>query len=142
MPRYEISAFDPRLGRLRTVAISLADETVSEPVAFARVQALQSYSNPRERPWFPDAVHLSVKRATEQTVCSWPSDWETFASPGSMTLPPTSDVRADLGIIKSKGSRLTDIQRVLRKYRHLLRLNGQSVLVKLVMTLPHEKEAH
>jgi len=142
LPLYEIAALDPQARRLRAIAISGFDDKVAEPAAFARVhRALESYSDPRERRWFPDSVFLNVKRATEKTLCVWPSDWENFASVGSLTLPLNPDPRADLGFIRAKGERLTDIQRFLHKCRHLVLLNGEAVLLTLVVRLPHEAEA-
>jgi hypothetical protein len=47
---------------------------------------------------------------------------------------------SELGIIRVHGERLTDLQRLLRKCRHLFVFQGQPVLIKLAVTLPHERE--
>ncbi len=142
LPLYEISAFDAPGGRLRSMSVSGLDETAAEPAAFVRVyRALESFANPRERPWFPDYVYLTVTRATERTRCVWPSEWGNLASAGSLPLPANADKRADLGILREQGNRLTDIQRLLQQCRHLVHLNGESVLMRLTVTLPHEAEA-
>ncbi|MGO9829521.1 MAG: hypothetical protein ACLPJH_05230 [Myxococcaceae bacterium] len=142
LPLYEITAFDALTGHLRTMSISGFAETAAEPAAFVRVyRALESFANPRERPWFPDYVYVSVTKATERTRCVWPSEWGTLATAGSLALPANEDKRADLGIIREPGDRLTDIQRLLRRCRHLVLLNREPVLMRLTVALPHEAEA-
>ncbi len=142
LPLYEISVLDASTGRLRAMSISGFAETAAEPAAFVRVyRALESFANPRERPWFPDNVYVSVTRATERTRCVWPSEWGTLATGGSLALPANQDKRADLGIIREPGDRLTDIQRLLRRCRHLVLLNREPVLMRLTVALPHEAEA-
>jgi hypothetical protein len=79
-----------------------------------------------------DYVHLSVSRTTQRTACVWPSDWEDLASIGSMAMPePPLDATAYLGIIRAKGDRRAEIQRLLRHCRHLVLLHGQPVLIRL-----------
>jgi hypothetical protein len=79
-----------------------------------------------------DYVHLSVSRTAQRTACVWPSDWEDLASMGSMAMPePPLDASAYLGIIRAKGDRRTEIQRLLRHCRHLVLLHGEPVLMKL-----------
>jgi hypothetical protein len=86
-----------------------------------------------------DYVHIAVTRAKRATECVWPRDWEDFASSGSMAMPdaPLEDA-AYLGIIRAKGSRLTEIQRLLRHCRQVVLLHGQPVLMKLAATRSHQ----
>jgi hypothetical protein len=85
-----------------------------------------------------DYVHIAVTRAKRVTACRWPSDWEDFASAGSMPLPgPPIDDAAYLGIIRAKGSRLGEIQRLLRHCRQVVLLHGEPVLMRLAVTRPH-----
>jgi hypothetical protein len=84
-----------------------------------------------------DYVHLSVTRTAQRTACVWPSDWEDLASIGSMAMPePPLDDSAYLGIIRAKGDRRTEIQRLLRHCRHLVLLHGQPVLMRVAGTTP------
>jgi hypothetical protein len=86
-----------------------------------------------------DYVHIAVTKVKRPTLCVWPSDWEDFASNGSMAMPePALDDAAYLGIIRAKGSRLTDIQRLLRHCRQVVLLHGQPVLMRLAVTRPHQ----
>jgi hypothetical protein len=85
-----------------------------------------------------DYVHIAVSRAQRQTACVWPTDWEDFGSRGSMPMPePAADNSAYLGIIRAKGSRLTEIQRLLRHCRQLVLLHGQPVVMRLAVTRSH-----
>ena len=79
-----------------------------------------------------DYVHISVNRTKGKTACVWPSDWEDLASTGSMAMPdePT-DPLAYLGVIRTRGDRLPEIQRLLRHCRHLVLLHGQPVQMRL-----------
>jgi hypothetical protein len=82
-----------------------------------------------------DYLHITVTRAKGGAACAWPSDWEDLGSVGSMAMPESSlDNSAYLGIIRAKGVRLTDIQRLLRHCRHLVLLHGQPVLMHLTAT--------
>jgi hypothetical protein len=86
-----------------------------------------------------DYVHIAVTKVKKPTLCVWPSDWEDFASNGSMAMPePALDDAAYLGIIRAKGSRLTEIQRLLRHCRQVVLLHGQPVLMRLAVTRPHQ----
>jgi hypothetical protein len=86
-----------------------------------------------------DYVHIAVTKVKRTTVCVWPSDWEDFASRGSMPMPePSLDDAAYLGIIRAKGSRLSEIQRLLRHCRQVVLLHGQPVLMRLAVTRPHQ----
>jgi hypothetical protein len=85
-----------------------------------------------------DYAHIAVTRTKGRTACVWPSDWEDLASVGSMAMPePPQDESAYLGIIRVKGSRLADIQRLLRHCRQLVLLHGQPVVMQLAVTQPH-----
>jgi hypothetical protein len=85
-----------------------------------------------------DYVHISVTRVKRSTSCFWPSDWEDLASAGSMSMPDsTLDDAAYLGIIRAKGSRLSEIQRLLRHCHQVVRLHGEAVLMRLAVTRPH-----
>jgi hypothetical protein len=84
-----------------------------------------------------DYVHIAVARATTPTSCLWPSDWEDFNSKGSMSMPePSKEDSAYLGVIRAKGNRLTDIQKLLRNCHQVVLLHGQPVLMKLAATRP------
>ncbi len=82
-----------------------------------------------------DYVHIAVTKAQREAVCVWPRDWEDFSSNGSMAMPePQPGEAGYLGIIRAKGNRLTEIQRLLRHCRHVVSLHGQSVSMKLAVT--------
>jgi hypothetical protein len=82
-----------------------------------------------------DYIHIAVTKAKRATTCVWPSDWEDFASKGSMAMPePQADDAAYLGIIRAKGARLSEIQRLLRHCRQVVLLHGQPVLMRLAVT--------
>lgn len=87
-----------------------------------------------------DYVHIAVNKVRRPTVCSWPSDWEDFTSKGSMPMPEQTDDASYLGIIRAKGSRLNEIQRLLRHCRQVVLLHGQPVLMRLAVTRPHHSE--
>ncbi len=88
-----------------------------------------------------DYVHIAVTKVRRATVCVWPSDWEDLASSGSMAMPdPPTDDAAYLGIIRAKGSRLNEIQRLLRHCRQVVLLHGQPVLMRLAVTRPRHNE--
>jgi hypothetical protein len=142
LPTAKIAALDSRTGRLREVSLSPFDETATEPTAFVRLfRALTSYANPHAVPWFPDYLYLVVTRAKEAAVCVWPRDWEGLESIGSMAMPDRPQATSEtLGIIRARGDRLTDIQRLLRQCHQTLMLDGQPVFLKLAVTLPHEVE--
>jgi len=87
-----------------------------------------------------DYVHIAVTKVKKTTECVWPRDWEDFASSGSMSMPdPPLDDAAYLGVIRAKGSRLTEIQRLLRHCRQVVLLHGQPVLMRLAVTRPHQQ---
>jgi hypothetical protein len=82
-----------------------------------------------------DYVHIAVSKAGRPTSCLWPSDWEDFTSKGSMPMPGMSqEESAYLGIIRAKGSRLADIQKLLRQCQQVVLLHGEPVLMKLAAT--------
>jgi hypothetical protein len=84
-----------------------------------------------------DYVHIAVTKVKKATACNWPSDWEDFTSAGSMPMPElSSGDTAYLGIIRARGSRLAEIQRLLRHCRQLVLLHGQVVLMRLAATRP------
>jgi hypothetical protein len=84
-------------------------------------------------------LYLAVNRSKERATCEWPSDWEDLDSPGSMAMPsaPTTG-GAYLGIIRAKGARETDIDVLLRACRHRVRLNGESVSMRLATIGPRQ----
>jgi hypothetical protein len=85
-----------------------------------------------------DYVHIAVTRVKKATSCEWPSDWEDFNSLGSMAMPDTpEDEAVYLGIIRAKGSRLGEIERLLRHCHQVVRLHGEPVLMRLAATHPH-----
>jgi len=87
-----------------------------------------------------DYVHIAVTRVETASSCVWPSDWEDFNSKGSMAMPGLSGQdSAYLGIIRAKGSRLTDIQKFLRHCHQVVLLHGEPVLMKLAATRPRQK---
>jgi hypothetical protein len=84
-----------------------------------------------------DYVHIAVTKVRTPTSCLWPSDWEDFNSKGSMSMPePSHEGSAYLGVIRAKGNRLTDIQKLLRECHQVVLLNGEPVLMKLAATRP------
>jgi hypothetical protein len=87
-----------------------------------------------------DYVHIAVSKSKGKTACVWPTDWEDLDSTGSMAMPeePT-DPLAYLGLIRAKGQRLSEIERLLRHCRQLVLLHGQSVRMRLVATRPTPK---
>jgi len=85
-----------------------------------------------------DYVHIAVTKVKRTTACVWPSNWEDFASVGSMAMPDVDEADASyLGIIRAKGGRLTEIQRLLRHCHQLVLLHGQPVLMRLAVTRSH-----
>jgi hypothetical protein len=87
-----------------------------------------------------DYVHIAVSRVKRATSCLWPADWEDFASAGSMAMPDPD--AAYLGIIRAKGARLPEIQKLLRHCHQVVLLHGEPVLMKLAATRPHHSELH
>jgi hypothetical protein len=87
-----------------------------------------------------DYVHIAVTKVNRQTSCLWPADWEDLNSKGSMSMPEPSqdDAAAYLGLIRAKGSRLGDIQKLLRHCHQLVLLHGEPVLMKLAAKRPRE----
>jgi hypothetical protein len=87
-----------------------------------------------------DYIHIAVTRVKRATSCLWPSDWEDFTSAGSMSMPETPQADATyLGIIRAKGSRLTEIQKLLRHCQQVVLLHGEPVLMKLAATRPRHE---
>jgi hypothetical protein len=87
-----------------------------------------------------DYVHIAVNRTKGKTACVWPSDWEDLASTGSMAMPEEPmDPLAYLGIIRTRGDRLPEIQRLLRHCRHLVLLHGRPVQMRLAATRTAER---
>ena len=87
-----------------------------------------------------DYAFISVSRTKQRTKCVWPSDWEDLASTGSMAMPePPMDEAAYLGVIRTRGSRLTDVERLLRHCHQLVVLNGQPVLMRLAVKRAHRE---
>ncbi len=87
-----------------------------------------------------DYLHLAIYRTSNRAACVWPRDWEDLSSPGSMAMPePPADAAAYLGVIRARGERRTDIQRLLRHCRHLVLLRGQPVLMKVAGNTPGPK---
>ena len=85
-----------------------------------------------------DYVHIAVTRVKKATSCEWPSDWEDFNSIGSMAMPDTAeDEPGYLGIIRARGSRLGEIERLLRHCHQIVRLHGDPVLMRLAAPGPH-----
>jgi hypothetical protein len=82
-----------------------------------------------------DYVHIAVTKAQRATTCVWPSNWEDFSSVGSMAIPDGAlDDASYLGIIRAKGGRLTEIQRLLRHCHQVVLLHGKAVLMRLAVT--------
>jgi hypothetical protein len=82
-----------------------------------------------------DYVHIAVTKTKGRTACVWPSDWEDLESTGSMAMPEeATDPLAYLGVIRAKGNRLSEIERLLRHCRQLVLLHGQPVRMRLVAT--------
>jgi hypothetical protein len=88
-----------------------------------------------------DYVHIAVTRVKRATSCLWPSDWEDFNSAGSMAMPEQSDM-AYLGIIRARGTRLSEIQKLLRHCHQVVLLHGEPVLMRLAATRPRHSEVH
>jgi hypothetical protein len=87
-----------------------------------------------------DYVHIAVTRVPRATSCVWPSDWEDFNSIGSMAMPERpGDDSAYLGVIRARGSRLSEIERLLRECHQVVRFHGQAVLMRLAATHPRPK---
>ena len=79
-----------------------------------------------------------MTRVKKATSCEWPSDWEDFNSIGSMAMPDTAeDEPGYLGIIRARGSRLGEIERLLRHCHQIVRLHGDPVLMRLAAPGPH-----
>jgi hypothetical protein len=87
-----------------------------------------------------DYVHIAVTRVKRATACVWPSDWEDFNSIGSMAMPERSgDDSGYLGIIRARGSRLSEIERLLRECHQVVQLHGETVFMRLAATQPQRK---
>jgi hypothetical protein len=87
-----------------------------------------------------DYVHIAVTRVKRATSCVWPSDWEDFNSIGSMAMPERpGDEAAYLGVIRARGSRLSEIERLLRECHQVVQLHGEAVLMRLAATHPQHK---
>ena len=86
-----------------------------------------------------DYVHIAVTKVKRKTTCTWPSDWEDLNSVGSMSVPELAlDDSAYLGIIRARGSRLADIQQLLRHCHQVVQLHGEPVLMRLAVTRPRK----
>jgi hypothetical protein len=84
-----------------------------------------------------DYVHIVVTRVSRMTACTWPSDWEDFNSSGSMAMPDVpNEGTGYLGIIRAKGSRLPEIQALLRQCHQVVLLHGQPVSMRLAVSRP------
>jgi tetratricopeptide (TPR) repeat protein len=141
LPLVKVAAYDQRAGKLREMTVSSSPGAAAEPAAFARIhQTLASYSNPHQRRWVPRFIYLSVTKASGAEGCNWPSDWEDLMSAGSMPIPQTSSAPTELGIIRARGERLSDVQLLLRACHDRFVLEGKTVQMKLAVTLPHEEE--
>jgi hypothetical protein len=87
-----------------------------------------------------DYIHIAVTRIKRATSCVWPSDWEDFNSIGSMAMPERpGDDAAYLGIIRARGSRLSEIERLLRKCHQVVQFRGEAVLMRLAATRPRHE---
>jgi hypothetical protein len=87
-----------------------------------------------------DYIHIAVTRVNQATSCVWPTDWEDFSSAGSMAMPERpGDEGGYLGIIRAKGSRLGEVEQLLRRCHQVVRLHGVTVLMRLAATRrPHQ----
>ncbi len=82
-----------------------------------------------------DFIHIAVTRVSQATSCVWPSEWEDFNSVGSMAMPERpGDEGNYLGIIRAKGSRLGEVEQLLRRCHQVVRLHGVTVLMRLAAT--------
>jgi hypothetical protein len=90
-----------------------------------------------------DYIHLAVTRVNQPTSCVWPSDWEDFNSVGSMAMPDRpGDADGYLGVIRAKGSRLGEIEQLLRRCHQVVRLHGVTVLMRLAAAHPPTSPRH
>ena len=157
LPTYTIEAWDPARSELRRVRVRGilsehghrfdSDMTFAAPSAFVRVyERLDSYSHPRERPWFPEQFDIPVSSWPGRgKSCPWPRGWEDLDSAGSTHLPARPDSPfAELGIIRIRGSRLLDVQRFLDDCHRTtgeirVLVNQQPVWLYPVVNLPHQQ---
>jgi hypothetical protein len=123
----------------------LAKEELLPTVLAHAFDRLYRYSHPREQPWYPDVVRLNVQGVEQPAACIWPTGWENLDSKGSIRSADTS--QGDLGILQTKGARMTDIKSFLRECHEKyagkagVLLNGQSVrLYPNGITLPGQLE--
>ncbi len=124
---YDFATATVEGGTLRVVASGTVDTSAacgqSGPIAVTFVAQKADYA------------HIAVTRTAGRTSCVWPKDWEDLGSAGSMAMPEASpEASAYLGIIRVKGSRLADIQQLLRHCRHLVLLHGEAVSMHLAVT--------
>jgi hypothetical protein len=114
------------------------------PKAFARTyERLDSYSHPRERPWFPEYVRVYVSETKPGPTCVWPNGWEDLNSEGSVRHALGERIGGDLGTIRARGDRLMEIQRFLGECRQRtgelrVLLDGRPVWMSLSFNLPHQ----
>jgi hypothetical protein len=151
-PTYYIAVPEPETGALVVVKFTgrlseqgrHCERNRKAPEAFARIyERLDSYSHPRERPWFPDEVTVQVARAESGPACPWPADWEGWRSENSVPVSSTVLVGESEGTIHAKGRRLRDIQNFLADCKRLngdsrVLLDGQPVRMFLTIRLPHQ----
>jgi hypothetical protein len=106
------------------------------PDAFLKIyQALNSYSHPRERPWFPDFVVVYAQvdhtKSIVQEQCVWPTDWERFPASAS------THAAADSMQFNVIGTRLPAIERLLKDCRHGVFLDGQPTSMGVQVHFPN-----
>jgi hypothetical protein len=84
-----------------------------------------------------DYIHIAITRVHRITSCVWPSDWEDFNSIGSMAMPERTGPDADyLGVIRARGSRLGEIERLLRECHRVVQFRGIPVSMRLAAPHP------
>jgi hypothetical protein len=87
-----------------------------------------------------DYIHIAVTRVKRATPCAWPADWEDFDSIGSMAMPERpGDDTAYLRVIRAIGSRLGEIEALLRTCHQVVLFHGQPVLMRLAVAQPKGK---
>lgn len=114
------------------------------PSAFLRVfDRLDTYSNSRERPWFPEYVYVYVSPTKTNGGCEWPPEWEGLSSVAARSGGQEGDSGGEVGIIKAKGVRLVEIQRFLEDCQRRtgstrVLMQGKPVTVTLGLDLPSQ----
>ena len=143
---YRIDVVDPQTNVVHTAVLygwlpasgtALPIEEAPPPPAFLRAfQLMSSYSHPRESPWVPPFLDITVYDRSGTGGCPWPADWADLDSPGSQRLQGGSKI----GLIREAGSRLAEVQRFLEHCEFNVDLRGRHVQLQLRVNLPHQVE--